>query len=146
MAAPCPPGDFFPALGFGAAAGIPPKPARDIYVVDEAGVLSSRTKQIILAYSSALAKRTKTQVVVLTVPTLDGESIEDYGLSVLREWGIGDKKENNGVLLLVAPRTERAALKWAMVWKASFLTASQGESRISTCCLPSVRVIMTKES
>ena len=45
--------------------------ARDIYVVDEAGVLSSRTKQIILAYSSALAKRTKTQVVVLTVPTLE---------------------------------------------------------------------------
>lgn len=93
MAAPCPPGDFFLPWGLGQAAGIPPKPARDIYVVDEAGVLSSRTKQIILAYSSALAKRTKTQVVVLTVPTLDGESIEDYGLSVLREWGIGDKKK-----------------------------------------------------
>ena len=84
---------FFLPWGLGQAAGIPPKPARDIYVVDEAGVLSSRTKQIILAYSSALAKRTKTQVVVLTVPTLDGESIEDYGLSVLREWGIGDKKK-----------------------------------------------------
>ena len=34
--------DFLP-WGLGQAAGIPPKPARDIYVVDEAGVLSSRT-------------------------------------------------------------------------------------------------------
>ena len=67
--------------------------------------------QIILAYSSALAKRTKTQVVVLTVPTLDGESIEDYGLSVLREWGIGDKKENNGVLLLVATKDRKSRIE-----------------------------------
>ena len=102
---------FFLPWGLGQAAGIPPKPARDIYVVDEAGVLSSRTKQIILAYSSALAKRTKTQVVVLTVPTLDGESIEDYGLSVLREWGIGDKKENNGVLLLVATKDRKSRIE-----------------------------------
>ena len=102
---------FFLPWGLGQAAGIPPKPARDIYVVDEAGVLSSRTKQIILAYSSALAKRTKTQVVVLTVPTLDGESIEDYGLSVLRKWCIGDKKENNGVLLLVATKDRKSRIE-----------------------------------
>jgi len=50
------------------AAGIPPKPAQDIYVVDRAGVLSQKTKKIILTYSTALAKRTKAQVVVLTDP------------------------------------------------------------------------------
>lgn len=93
------------------AAGIPPKPAQDIYVVDRAGVLSQKTKKIILTYSTALAQRTKAQVVVLTVPTLDGESVEDYGLSVLREWGIGNKKENNGVLLLVATKDRKSRIE-----------------------------------
>lgn len=56
-----------------AAPSIPPKPSSSIYVQDRAGVLSSQTRQTIQAYSEALAARTKAQVVVLTVPTLDGD-------------------------------------------------------------------------
>ncbi len=81
---------------------IPPAPAHSIYVQDHAGVLNSDTKNKINTLGSKLAAKTKAQVVVLTVKTLEGASLEEYALEVLRRWGIGDKQLNNGVLVLVA--------------------------------------------
>lgn len=85
-----------------AAPAIPPKPTADIYVQDYAGVLSSTTKSQIQATGSKLAAATTAQVAVVTVKSLDGAVLEDYSLSILRQWGIGDQQRNNGVLLLVA--------------------------------------------
>ena len=90
----------FAPLQAGAAAQVPPRPTASIYVQDQAGVLSRNTRDTISAYSTALARKTKAQIVVLTVPSLRGQSLEDYSLTVLRQWGIGDKEKNNGVLLL----------------------------------------------
>lgn len=81
---------------------VPPKPATSIYVQDYAGVLSGETKSRIQSLSSQLAERTKAQVVVVTVKSLEGAALEEYALTILRQWGIGDAKLNNGVLLLVA--------------------------------------------
>ena len=81
---------------------IPAKPATNIYVQDYAGVLSGETKSRIQSVSSALAQRTKAQIVVVTVKSLEGAVLEDYALTVLRRWGIGDAQLNNGVLLLVS--------------------------------------------
>lgn len=81
---------------------IPPAPASSIYVQDYAGVLSGETKSRVNSLSGSLAAQTKAQVVVVTLKTLDDTPIEDYGLGVMREWGIGDKTLNNGVLVLVA--------------------------------------------
>ena len=92
----------FTPLQAGAAAKVPPRPTSSIYVQDQAGVLSRSTRDTISAYSTALARKTKAQIVVLTVPSLQGQALEDYSLTVLRQWGIGDKEKNNGVLLLVA--------------------------------------------
>ena len=83
-------------LGAGAEAKVPPRPTASIYVQDQAGVLSQSTKATINAYSTALQKKTKAQIVVLTVPTLKGQSLEDYSLTVLRQWGIGDKEKKRG--------------------------------------------------
>jgi uncharacterized protein len=81
---------------------IPPAPSSNIYVQDYAGVLSGDTKARINSISGNLASKTKAQVVVVTIKTLEDMPIEEYGLTLMRQWGIGDRNLNNGVLLLVA--------------------------------------------
>jgi uncharacterized protein len=80
---------------------IPSKPTTNIYVQDYAGVLSGETKSRIQSLSSNLAQKTKAQVVVVTVKSIEGAALEDYALTILRQWGIGDPQLNNGVLMLV---------------------------------------------
>ena len=79
-----------------------PQPTEAFFVNDFANVLSQETEQMILRKGAALAEKTKAQVVVLTVETLDQEPIEQYALHLGREWGIGDEEDNTGVLLLLA--------------------------------------------
>lgn len=71
-------------------------------VNDYANVMDSQDINEINKLLSTLEENTGIQVVVLTVPTLEGESIESYSYSVASKWAIGQKDENNGVLLLVA--------------------------------------------
>ncbi len=93
-------------MGIGAAAWaqpqVPPAPTGSIYVQDYAGVLSGETKAKINKLGAKIAEQTKAQVVVVTMNSLNGEPIQDYSLTMLRQWKIGDKTLNNGVLLLVA--------------------------------------------
>lgn len=84
-----------------AAAGIQ-APTREFYVNDFAGLLSNETKQYMIAQSKLLNDKSKAQVVVSTIQTLDGNSIEDYANEMFREYGIGDKSKNSGVLILLA--------------------------------------------
>ena len=72
----------------------------DFYVNDYANVLSEETKNSIMKANIDLQKKTGAQIVVVTVKTLDGKSIEEYATELFREFGIGDSKKNNGVLLL----------------------------------------------
>lgn len=81
---------------------VPPAPASSLYVQDYAGVLTNESKNRLNSLGSQIAAKTKAQVVVVTVKSLEGAALEDYSLAILREWGIGDKTLNNGVLLLVA--------------------------------------------
>lgn len=81
---------------------VPPAPASSLYVQDYAGVLTNESKNRINSLGSQIAAKTKAQVVVVTVKSLEGAALEDYSLAILREWGIGDKTLNNGVLMLVA--------------------------------------------
>jgi uncharacterized protein len=81
---------------------IPPAPTSSIYVQDYAGVMTAETKARINNLGAQLAAQTKAQVVVVTVKTLQGAPIEDYALGILRQWGVGDKTLNNGVVFLVA--------------------------------------------
>lgn len=101
---------FLPGKAF-SAAKIPAKPTTSIYVQDTAKVLSANTKNTINAYSAALAEKTKAQIVVVTVPSLGGESLEEYSLAIVRAWGIGDKAKNNGVLLLVAVNDRKSRIE-----------------------------------
>jgi len=74
----------------------------NFYVNDYANVIDAETEQYIMSVAVALEQKTKAQVVVLTIGSLDGDSIENYAYRVFTNWGIGDKDLNNGVLILVA--------------------------------------------
>lgn len=82
------------------AQNIPQRNSPPKLVNDFADVLSAeeenQLEQKLVAYDDS----TSNQIVVLTIPTIDGFPVEEYALKVLREWGIGNKKTNNGVLIL----------------------------------------------
>lgn len=90
---------------------IPPAPTSSIYVQDYAGVLSGEAKASINSLGAKLAGATKAQVVVVTVKSIEGANIDEYALAVLREWGIGDKALNNGVLMLVAVNDRQSRIE-----------------------------------
>ena len=56
-------------------------------------------------------QRSGIQLVVVTLPGLQGREIEDYGFQLGRAWGIGQKGKNNGALLIVAPAEHRARIE-----------------------------------
>lgn len=80
---------------------IPPKPQTNLYVFDYADLIESQDEQEMRKIAKALDDKTKAQIVVVTVDDLAKMEIEDYALNLFRNWGIGDKEKNNGVLILV---------------------------------------------
>ena len=72
-------------------------------VVDAANVLPDATKADLTTKLEALQRDTHRQLVVATIPDLQGYPIEDYGYRLLRSWGVGLKDVNNGAILFIAP-------------------------------------------
>jgi len=70
-------------------------------VNDVAGILSAGTVSSLEALLKAHEDSTSNQVAVLTIASLEGESIEEYSIHVVDEWKLGQKGKDNGVLLLV---------------------------------------------
>lgn len=75
-------------------------PTADFFVNDYAGVLTEETKNYIMQTNTELQQKTGAQIVVVTVTSLENESIEEYATDLFRKFGIGDAEKNNGVLLL----------------------------------------------
>ena len=65
-------------------------------------MISAQDEASIALISSQLEAATGNQFIVVTLPDLGGETIEAYGFQLGRHWGIGQKEENNGLLLIVA--------------------------------------------
>lgn len=85
-----------------AAVDVLAKPSQREYIVDAAGMVSEADRQKITELGEELRDKTKAEIVVVTVDTLGGTDIETYSTEIVRRWGIGDAKLNNGVLLLIA--------------------------------------------
>ena len=83
-----------------AAVTFPPLTGR---VVDNAHVLSPETQAALTAKLAALEQKNGDQLVVVTLPNLQDQTIEDYGYQLGRAWGIGEKGKSNGVLFIIAP-------------------------------------------
>ena len=88
---------------FTTSVAAPQFPALTGRVVDEAGILSPSFKTEISAQLAAHEQATTNQLVVVTLKSLQGYDIGDYGYQLGRHWNIGQKGKNNGVLLIVAP-------------------------------------------
>lgn len=80
-------------------------------VVDEAGILDASTREQLEKLSADLEAKTTDQLVIVTLKSLQGKSIEDYGYQFGRKWQIGQKDKNNGVILIVAPNEKRVRIE-----------------------------------
>lgn len=77
------------------------------YVTDLAGVIGASKKASLEALCTELEQKTGAQMAIVTVRSLDGQSVEYYAVDLFRQLGIGSKKDNRGVLLLVAPNDRK---------------------------------------
>jgi uncharacterized protein len=89
----------------------PKFPALTGRVVDDANILTSQTKADLTQKLAALEQKTSRQLVVVTLSSLQGYEISDYGYQLGRSWGIGQKGLNNGILFIVAPNEHKTRIE-----------------------------------
>jgi uncharacterized protein len=80
-------------------------------VVDAANLLDDQAEQRLSRRASELEKATRDQLIVVTVPTLEGRTIEQTSLHLGNGWGVGREDLDNGVLLLVAPKEKKVRIE-----------------------------------
>lgn len=78
---------------------VPPLTGR---VVDNANILSDAVEQKLTARLAGVEQQMGRQLAILTVPSLEGDPIEDFSMRVVEEWKLGKKGKDDGVLLLIA--------------------------------------------
>ena len=88
----------------------PPAVPRD-YVVDLAGVIPEEVAARLNAFLKELEQKTTAQVLVLTVQSLDGQSIEEFAFQTKEQWKLGQKGKDNGVLIVVAVQDRKYRLE-----------------------------------
>ncbi len=89
------------AVTFSYAVNVPERPYN--YVVDLAGVVENNMEMKLNRYLQELEDKTTAQLAILTIKSLEGESIEDFSLTVAHDkWKLGQKGKDNGVLLLIS--------------------------------------------
>lgn len=96
---------------FGVAVAAPKFPPLTGRVVDDAGILSPQVEGELTQELATLEVQTGRQLVVATLPDLQGYEIEDYGYQLLRAWGVGDKERDDGVILIVAPAERKVRIE-----------------------------------
>lgn len=80
-------------------------------VTDNAQILAAETRRSLTESLKAHESRTGNQIAILTIPTLDGESIEEYAVTVFNEWKLGQKGKDNGILIVIVPNDRRMRIE-----------------------------------
>lgn len=89
-----------------------PKPNPPRLVADNANLLSDYDRSTLEQKLDDLNNNTSNQIAVVTIPTLGDETIlEDYANALFRSWGIGNKKHNNGVLVLIVANDHKIRIE-----------------------------------
>lgn len=104
-------------------------------VVDQAGLLDNATRAQLTQTLQAHEQATGEQLVVATVPNLQGAVIEDYGYQLGRAWGIGQKGKDNGAVLLVAKDERKVRIEVGYGLEGR-LTDAQSSLIISQVIIP----------
>jgi uncharacterized protein len=100
------------ALGLGASAAAAPKfPALSGRIVDEANLLSAEDRRGLERELQALEEKSSDQLVIYTARSLQGYEIEDFGYQLGRTWQLGQKGQDNGVVLIVAPNERKVRIE-----------------------------------
>ena len=92
----------------GVAADVPYLTGR---VVDNAEILSPATRQLVTASLQSHEEKTGNQIALLTLQTLDGESVEQFATKVFEAWKLGQQGKDNGVLLIVSVKDRRMRIE-----------------------------------
>src|SRR6266702_1758908 len=77
------------------------------YVTDLAGAIGAETRARLETMCAVVEQKTGAQMAIVTVGSLEGESVENYAVGLFKQLGVGSKKDNRGVLLLVAPNERK---------------------------------------
>ncbi|MGE3147843.1 MAG: YgcG family protein [Pseudorhodoplanes sp.] len=113
-------------------------PSLDGRVVDQAGILDGVTRVRLSEKLAAQESRTTQQIVVATVSSLQGDTIENYANLLFRHWRLGQKDANNGVLLLVAPHERKVRIEVGYGLEGA-LTDAMSKHIIESAILPAFK-------
>jgi len=97
------------------------------YVSDYAGVIDAGARAQLEAYCAAVERATGAQMALVTVATLEGEPIEDAANAIFRNWGVGAKGGDEGVMLLLAIDESRSKLEVGYGLEAVLPDARDGD-------------------
>jgi uncharacterized protein len=86
-------------------------PALTGRVVDDAQLLTPEQEQALTGKLATLEQQTGDQLVVVTLPSLQDQEIGDFGYQLGRHWGIGQKENDGGALLIVAPNERKVRIE-----------------------------------
>src|SRR5215475_10185201 len=81
------------------------------YVSDFGRAIDSESRQRLEAYGAEVERATGAQIALVTIPSLEGEPIEDVANTIFRAWGVGQKGKNEGILLLLSVGDRRTRLE-----------------------------------
>lgn len=96
---------LFSLLSLNSFADVIAKPLEERLVNDFAGIITNHNQIELLEDSlRRYARRTSTQIVVVTINDLEGYDVAEYAYKIGQTWGIGQKGKNNGVVILVKPK------------------------------------------
>ena len=105
------------------------------YVNDFAGVLDAASRADLERYCTRVEQATGAQMAFVTVKTLDGEPIEQFANDLFHQWGVGNKQQDTGLMLLLATADRTSRRKWALASNRSLRTGPP-----ERCCGRCVRL------
>ncbi len=105
------------------------KPALELTgrVVDAADLLTPDAEKRLVSKLASAELAYGPQMVVVTTPSLNGREISNYSIDLARSWGIGDKKRNDGLVLLVAPTERKVRIEVGSGLEGSFSDEFAGQ-------------------
>lgn len=93
------------------AADLPARPVPFTFVTDQGKLMSAADAKKLDGGLRSYAEKTGTQVVVVTVPSLGGRSVADYGRALGTAWGVGQRDKNNGVVVLLSAQEHKVTIQ-----------------------------------
>ncbi|OGX90319.1 hypothetical protein BEN49_07105 [Hymenobacter coccineus] len=93
------------------AAGLPARPVPFQFVTDQAKLMAPADAKKLEGGLRRYADQTGTQVVVVTVPSLGGRQVSDYGRALGTAWGVGQRGKNNGLVVIVAAQEHKVTIQ-----------------------------------